>query len=64
LSTGLRPRLPHAKRPIERRFYASPNQIGGALQKLNADGTVDAAGTQQLLGALDAEAQAEDETGE
>jgi filamentous hemagglutinin len=28
------------------------NQIGGALQKLNADGTVDLAGTQQLLAAL------------
>jgi filamentous hemagglutinin len=28
------------------------NQIGGALQKLNADGTVDQAGTQQLLAQL------------
>ena len=28
------------------------SQIGGALQKLNADGTVDQAGTQQLLAAL------------
>ncbi|CAM2179042.1 filamentous hemagglutinin [Burkholderia latens] len=28
------------------------NQIGGALQKLNADGTVDQAGTQQALAAL------------
>ena len=28
------------------------NQIGGALQKLNADGTVDQAGTQQFLAAL------------
>ena len=28
------------------------NQIGGALQKLNADGTVDEAGTQQLLATL------------
>lgn len=28
------------------------NQIGGALQKLNADGTVDYAGTQQMLAAL------------
>ena len=28
------------------------NQIGGALQKLNADGTVDQAGTQQLLASL------------
>jgi filamentous hemagglutinin len=28
------------------------NQIGGALQKLNADGTVDEAGTQQMLAAL------------
>ncbi|WP_278497398.1 filamentous hemagglutinin N-terminal domain-containing protein [Paraburkholderia fungorum] len=28
------------------------NQIGGALQKLNADGTVDQAGTQQLLALL------------
>ena len=31
------------------------NQIGGALQKLNADGTVDQAGTQQLLAALSQE---------
>ncbi|WP_459252343.1 DUF637 domain-containing protein [Paraburkholderia xenovorans] len=28
------------------------DQIGGALQKLNADGTVDQAGTQQMLAAL------------
>ena len=28
------------------------NQIGGALQKLNGDGTVDQAGTQQLVAAL------------
>ncbi|MEX3958407.1 filamentous hemagglutinin N-terminal domain-containing protein [Trinickia sp. EG282A] len=28
------------------------NQIGGALQKLNADGTIDQAGTQQMLAAL------------
>ena len=31
------------------------NQIGGALQKLNADGTVDTAGTQQELAALKAQ---------
>ncbi|MFM0267380.1 beta strand repeat-containing protein [Paraburkholderia sediminicola] len=31
------------------------NQIGGALQKLNADGTVDSAGTQQQLAALKAQ---------
>lgn len=31
------------------------NQIGGALQKLNTDGTVDAAGTQQQLAALKAQ---------
>nr|WKF58662.1 tRNA nuclease CdiA-2 [Paraburkholderia busanensis] len=31
------------------------NQIGGALQKLNSDGTVDAAGTQQQLAALKAQ---------
>ncbi|MFL9999258.1 DUF637 domain-containing protein, partial [Paraburkholderia sediminicola] len=31
------------------------NQIGGALQKLNADGTVDAAGTQQQLADLQAQ---------
>ncbi len=31
------------------------NQIGGVLQKLNADGTVDAAGTQQQLAALKAQ---------
>ncbi|WP_230412883.1 beta strand repeat-containing protein [Paraburkholderia antibiotica] len=31
------------------------NQIGGALQKLNADGTVDAAGTQQELANLKAQ---------
>ncbi|MCP3728377.1 filamentous hemagglutinin N-terminal domain-containing protein [Paraburkholderia sp. CNPSo 3272] len=31
---------------------ATLNQIGGALQQLNADGTVDQAGTQQLLAQL------------
>lgn len=31
------------------------NQIGGALQKLNTDGTVDTAGTQQQLAALKAQ---------
>lgn len=31
------------------------NQIGGALQKLNSDGTVDTAGTQQQLAALKAQ---------